>query len=121
MRINSRKLGDSIYNGVRMPRKVKKYFFGLRIRKRLLRKMLHETKVGIPIRTMYERVEFTPHGAFCPKCGHRNYHGTGNKTTYPEHWEYFYCNRCRNVVGYIDNSPFIHALECADNNYDPAF
>jgi hypothetical protein len=83
--------------------------------------MLKETKSESPITTMYERREFTPHGAFCPKCGHKGYHGRGNMTTYPEHWEYFHCNRCYNIVGYIDNSAFIHALECADNNYDPIF
>ena len=43
------------------------------------------------------------------------------QTMYPEHWEFFHCARCGNVVGYIDNSPFIHALECKDDDYNPVF
>lgn len=109
------------FNGGRIPRKVKKRTIGKRIGSGRLNKMLKETKVGSPIKTMYERVEFHPHGAFCPKCGEGQYVGSGNMTSYPEHWEKFYCIRCRNLVGYIDNSPFIHALECKENNYDPSF
>ena len=105
--------------GGRIPRKLKKKILGRKPTRTQLRKMLSETIIGKPIRTMYERVEFTPHGAFCPKCGEKNYIGTGNKAEYPEHWETFKCLRCRNTVGYIDNSPFIHALECDD--YDPTF
>lgn len=106
---------------IKLPRKLKKRILDRPVRKSRLRKMLRETRVGEPIRTMYERVEFTPHGAFCPRCGERGYYGSGNMTSYPEHWEVFKCNRCNSTVGYIDNSPFIHALECADNNYDPTF
>ena len=106
---------------MKLPRKIKKQFLGRKINKSKLKQMLKETIVGEPIRTMYERVEFTPHGEFCPKCGCKHYYGSGNRTAYPEHWEYFYCARCSNVVGYIDNSPFIHALECSHNNYDPVF
>lgn len=116
-----RKISRAIYNGNRMPRKVKKRVLGLRVPAGRLRKMLRETVIGDPIRTMYERRKFTPYGAFCPHCGHKGYHGGGNKAEYPEHWEHFYCNRCQNVVGYIDNSPFIHALECKHDNYDPVF
>lgn len=118
MKINGNKIRETVYNHGKMPRKIKKYFLGLRVPKSILRKRLKETKVGAPITTMYERVEFTPHGAFCPKCGHKGYHGCGNRTTYPEHWEYFYCNRCYHVVAGIDNSPFIHVLECAQDNYE---
>lgn len=108
-------------HGGNVPRKVKKEILGLKVQRSELRKMLQETIVGTPIKTMYERVEFTPHGAFCPHCGETKYTGTGNKTTYPEHWEYFKCLRCRKNIGYIDNSPFIHALECKEYNYDPVF
>lgn len=107
--------------GGRIPRKIKKKVLGSKVTMGELRKMLHETVIGDGIKTMYERVTFTPHGCFCPHCGERNYVGTGNMTSYPEHWERFHCIRCRSVVGYIDNSPFVHALECADNNYDPQF
>ena len=110
------------YNyGGNIPRKVKKKILGVRIRRSKLRIMLAETEVGMSIRTMYERVDFEPHGAFCPKCGEKGYVGSGNRTQSPEHWESFECLRCRSVVGYIDNSPFVHALECKDNNYDPTF
>jgi hypothetical protein len=110
-----------IIYGERLPRKFKKKQLGIRVHKSKLRKMLSETVVGEPIRTMFERVEFTPHGEFCPSCGSSGYFGTGNMTQYPEHWEKFHCLRCGTVVGYIDNSPFVHALECKYNNYDPQF
>ena len=105
----------------RLPRKMKKQVLGKKIANSRLKSMLAETVVGDPIKTMFEIVEFTPHGAFCPRCGCKSYKGSGNLTEYPEHWEKFYCLRCKNVVGYIDNSPFIHALECKENNYNPVF
>ena len=114
------KLMDWYYFGGRIPRKIKKKQLGKKIRRKVLRHMLNTLTFGEPIRTMYERRE-TNHGLFCPHCGETGYVGTGNKTSYPEHWEYFKCIRCRKVVGYIDNSPFIHALECKENNYDPVF
>lgn len=117
----NRKTSEWYWEGGKVPRKIKKRVLGYRISGCKLRRMLRETKLGEPIVTMYERREFTPHGAFCPKCGEKDYVGSGNKTTYPEHWEYFYCVRCRHTVGYIDNSAFVHALECKENGYDPAF
>ncbi len=107
--------------GGHIPRKLKKKILGKKIRMRELRKMLRETVCGDPIRTMYERVRFTPHGDFCPSCGEKNYVGSGNRASYPEYWEEFYCIRCRGIVGYIDNSPFVHALECKDSGYNPTF
>lgn len=107
--------------GGNIPRKIKKKQIGIKIRRSVLRKMLSETIIGKPINTMYEIVKFTPHGPFCPKCGDPRFIGSGNKASYPEHWEDFRCIRCRTLVGYVDNSPFIHALECKENNYDPSF
>jgi transcription initiation factor IIE alpha subunit len=115
------RLAEWYYEGGRLPRKIKKRILGIKISSCKLKRMLKETVVGKPIRTMYERVEFTPYGEFCPKCGEKSYIGMGSRAEYPEHWEYFKCIRCRSTVGYIDNSPFIHALECAHNNYDPVF
>lgn len=114
-------LRDWYYEGGKIPRKIKKMMLGIRPSRCQLRRMISETVVQEPIRTMFERREFEPHGAFCPNCGETRYVGTGNRTGYPEHWEYFNCIRCRKVVGYIDNSPFIHALECSYNNFDPVF
>jgi len=106
---------------IKMSRKNKKRLLDRKIDKCKLRKMLSETIIGNHIKTMYEIVSFKPHGVFCPKCGETGYIGSGNMTEYPEHWEKFYCLRCSNIVGYIDNSPFVHALECKDNNYNPVF
>lgn len=119
-RLMSSKLWEWYRYGGRIPRKTKKKVLGSRISGCKLRRMLKETKALEPINTMYERREFTPHGAFCPNCGERDYVGTGNRASYPEHWEYFHCIRCRKTVGYIDNSPFIHALECTED-YNPVF
>lgn len=121
MRIKQRILRD-IWHGDydRIPRKIKKGVFGTRMRKQRLQRLLDSVELGAPIKTMYERRE-TNTGLFCPHCGYRGYRGGGNMAEYPEHWEYFYCTKCGSVVGYIDNSPFIHALECKENNYDPVF
>ncbi len=108
----------ALIEGDKLPRKIKKAILGKRMSKSKLNRLLKSVTLGDPIRTMYERREILPF-AFCPKCGCREYKGSGNKTTYPEHWEEFKCLRCYNLVGYIDNSPFIHALECPD--YDPSF
>ena len=107
--------------GGKIPRKLKKKILGSKVKKSVLRKMIKETVVGPPIKTMYEMVEFTPHGAFCPNCGERGCRGTGNLTTYPEHWEYFYCIRCKNKVAVVDNSPFVHILEYKDDNFQTAW
>lgn len=107
--------------GGNIPRKVKKMVLGTKERRSVIRRMLSETVAQWPITTMYERRDFHPHGAFCPNCGERSYIGEGSRELYPNHWEKFHCIRCRKVVGYIDNSPFIHALECKDNDYNPQF
>lgn len=114
----TKKLYSWYFYGGRIPRKIKKQELGYRISSCKLRRMLKETKPLEPIVTMYERREFTPHGAFCPNCGEKKYVGCGNRASYPEHWEDFECVRCRKTVGYIDNSPFIHTLECPPH-YNP--
>jgi hypothetical protein len=95
---------------LKLPRKQKKVILGHTLPKYKLRAKLNLIKSGKPI------TEF-----FCPTCGCTSFSGTGNLTSYPEHWERFNCSRCETLVGYIDNSVFIHALECADNNWDPSF
>lgn len=110
----------TIAEGGKLSRKVKKQVLGSRLNKKKLNKLLASVTLGDPIKTMYERRKILPF-AFYPKCGCTDYIGSGNLTSYPEHWEKFKCIRCNNLVGYIDNSPFIHALECADNDYDPSF
>lgn len=110
----------AIKNGDKIARKPKKRILGFRLSKSKLRKLLSSVKIGVKSKTMYETSEIHPF-LFCPKCGCKSDFGTGNLTSYPEHWEKFHCTRCKNIVGYIDNSPFIHALECAENDYDPTF
>lgn len=102
----------------RVPRKIKKYFLGKKLSKNKLRKLLATVKIGTVTRDMYHASEIYPY-RFCPKCGCRHSYGSGNKTEYPEHWEYFYCLRCLNIVAYIDNSPYVHALECKEWDYNP--
>jgi len=120
MKINSNKAYEAIRNGDKLPRKVKKQILGLRMSGAKLRRLLNSVEIISTAKTMYEAPEIKPY-TFCPHCGCTGMRGTGNKTSYPEWWEYFYCIRCNKVVGYIDNSAFIHALECSDNGYDPVF
>lgn len=96
--------------GGKIPRKQKKAILGLRMSSCALRRLIKTVKIGEPIVTMYERPNITPY-MFCPNCGCDDEYGSGNKTTYPEHWEEFNCMRCHEVTAYIDNSPYIHKLE----------
>lgn len=105
----------AIRNREKLPRKLKKRVLGRKLNKSKLRKLLKTVEVIDYCKTMYERPTIKPY-LFCPKCGCRDYVGTGNKTGYPEHWEYFHCIRCWNIVAGIDNSPFVHALE--SENYE---
>lgn len=101
----------------RLPRKLKKRILGKKISKSKIRKLLSVVKI------IYHKdgeSEIYPN-EFCPHCGCTITFGTGNNVPYPEWWEYYYCARCGAIVGYIDNSPFIHALECKHNNYNPVF
>jgi transcription initiation factor IIE alpha subunit len=107
------------YNG-NIPRKHKKAILGFKLSKNKIRKLLKTVKLGDEIKSIFEEREIKPF-MFCPKCGCKGFAGAGNMAQYPEHWEKFNCIRCGTLVGYIDNSPFVHALECPDNNYDPSF
>lgn len=120
MKINHYKVYRAIENDDKLPRKVKKYVLGKRMRKSQLKKLLKSVEVMKSAGTMYETPTIKPY-LFCPHCGCTGMNGTGNLTSYPEHWEKFHCIRCHAVVAYIDNSPFIHALECKEYNYDPQF
>ncbi|MFA5014309.1 MAG: hypothetical protein WC549_02035 [Actinomycetota bacterium] len=106
----------SLRYGEHIPRKIKKAILGFRMNRSNLRNLLQSVRVIKPAETCFEKPIIFPF-LFCPKCGCRSFYGTGNMTEYPEHYEYFYCMRCRNRVAVIDNSPFTHALECSDDNY----
>jgi transcription initiation factor IIE alpha subunit len=118
--LNRHKTIEAYYDKGKLPRKLKKVLLGTKLNKSKLRQLLLSVEIIKSANTMYESPEIKPY-LFCPHCGHTGMRGSGNRTEYPEHWEYFYCVKCGKVVGYIDNSPFIHALECAENNYDPTF
>lgn len=95
---------------LKLPRKIKKKILGRKLTKSKLRKLLSLVEVVKGAKTMFETPEVKPY-LFCPNCGCRYMYGSGNKVGYPEHWEYFYCLRCDEIVASIDNSPFIHILE----------
>jgi ribosomal protein S27AE len=101
----------------RLPRKLKKRILGKKIKKSKLRKLLYTVRI-----TYHKNgeAEIYPN-EFCPHCGCTIMFSTGNRTLYPEWWEYYYCAKCGEIIGYIDNSPFVHALQCKENNYNPVF
>lgn len=107
----------AVWNGEKLPRKAKKLFLGKRMSKKKLRELLASVEIGKPAETMYDEAEIKPH-SFCPNCGCTGMRGTGNMTSHPEHWENFYCVKCNFLVAVIDNSPFTHALEVKEYNYD---
>lgn len=90
------------------------------MKKEELQKLLDSVVVVAPSTRYYEDPKILPY-LFCPKCGCKDYEGSGNNAEHPEHWEYFYCTECDFLVGYIDNSPFRHCLEFKDNNYEIDF
>lgn len=104
-----------LINGEKISRKSKKAILGKKISHSKLIRLLKSVEIGKPAQTMYEQADIKPF-LFCPNCGCKETKATGNMTEYPEHWENFYCLRCENLVASIDNSPFIHALEC--ENYE---
>lgn len=55
---------------------------------------------------------------FCPRCGCEGTRSTGNMAPYPEVWVQVFCIRCGFIVGTADNSPWVHALEVAEDNYE---
>lgn len=119
-KVNHNKAFTALYNGEKLPRKVKKHLLGKRISSSKLKFMLKDLALIEPSITMYERPIFNiPY--FCPKCGCTKSRSTGNMTSYPEHWEYFYCVRCNFKVGVIDNSPFIHCFEYKEFDYEIQF
>lgn len=93
----------------KLPRKIKKAILGDRISSNELNRKLRSVKLIKDTNTMYDRPEFT-HEAFCQNCGCTAYFGIDHEVEYPEHWEDFYCMRCKSKVAVIDNSPFIHVL-----------
>lgn len=111
MKINYNKAYNALFYREKLPRKVKKHLIGKRISNCKLKRLLKSVENVKGADTMYDTPIIKPY-PFCPKCGCTNMWGTGNKTGHPEHWEHFYCTRCNNLVAIIDNSPFIHALEC---------
>jgi transcription initiation factor IIE alpha subunit len=107
------KLQRAIYYGEKLPRKIKKAILGKKISQTKLRRLIGSVEL---IPTDDNDMVIKPF-LFCPNCGCKLLFGTGNKAEYPEHWEQFYCQRCRQQVGCIDNSRFIHLLEYKDENF----
>ncbi len=114
------KYAAKLYEGEKISRKSKKYFLGKRLGKSKLQKLLDSVEIIESATNMYHGPIIKPY-EFCPFCGSTGTRGTGNLTVYPEHWEYFHCVRCNKVVGYIDNSAYVSALECKEFGYDPIF
>lgn len=117
MKINYNELYWALKYRGKIPRKIKKYILGKKINRRDLKSLLNSVKIIKPSKRCFEMPYIYPY-LFCPKCGCLHRIGTGNMTTHLEHWEYFYCYRCYFKVGVIDNSPFYHALEYPNFNYE---
>lgn len=94
----------------KLPRKLKKKLLGYKKTKSLLKRMIKASHITEYNTTMYDIATIEPFGLFCLECGCTDYYGSGSRVSYPEHYEYFYCIRCKSMVGWVDNSPFIHIL-----------
>jgi hypothetical protein len=103
-----------IYHGelVKLPRKMKKAFWGKRIGKTKIRRMFKRLAFTKLPRNIYEYHEYTGvDDLFCPRCGCTEATSTGNMAEYPEMYIVNNCERCGLEVGSIDNSPFVHILQ----------
>lgn len=94
------------------------YVFGPLPTKNQLHQALDE--VVIEENEYPEPATIKPVGEFCPKCGCHWAQPTGNMTSYPDHYEEWHCMRCGFLVAMIDNSPYMHALEFKDFDYEIA-
>lgn len=103
------------YGDIRgVSRKTKKYILGRKLNRRQLKQRLAAVLVT---KNKY------PYSAdisdyFCPRCGCEKTKGTGNMAPYPEVWVRDYCLRCGFLVGTVDNSPYVYALEFPEYNYE---
>lgn len=110
MKVNQDKAFEAQKDRLNIPRKSKKWLMGKKLSKAKLKRLIKTVCIVETFKTMYERPVISPY-AFCPECGCFSYYGTGNMSSYPEHYELFNCMRCDSVVAYIDNSPFVHVLQ----------
>lgn len=100
----------------RMPRKIKKRLLGKRLNKSRLKKLLDSVRIIDHGDSGSHEVEILPY-SFCPKCGCRQVRFVNMGVEYPERWVKIFCARCNFLVEMSDNSPYIHCLECKDDNY----
>lgn len=101
-------------NRGKLRRKAKKELLGTLMSKTRLRKLLDSVQI---IENKYPDESTILPYPFCPKCGCKETRSTGNMAEYPERWDRVKCARCNFIVAESDNSPYVHALECKENNY----
>jgi transcription initiation factor IIE alpha subunit len=99
-----------MYDGGKLPRKVKKKLLGLRVSKKDLREQIKNVKIEIhnPYNNGY--TYDYPNDTFCPECGCIFTYDTGNIAEYPEEWIKFYCVKCGECIAYRDNGEVWHKL-----------
>ncbi|MEV2911439.1 hypothetical protein ABNF65_23245 [Paenibacillus larvae] len=97
----------------RVSRKTKKAILGRKLNKREMKKRLANVVVS---KNKYP-MEATISDRFCPKCGCEKTRSTENMAGYPDLWVRVYCLRCGFLVEQADNSPFYHALEYPEYDY----
>jgi hypothetical protein len=117
MKMNIFKLINSLDYGERIPRKVKKWYLGKKVNKSKLRKLLKSVVVVPAENDSRDGPEILPY-TFCPRCGCKESTNSGNMAMYPEYYIHYNCQRCGFLVGLVDNSRFVHALECAEYDYN---
>lgn len=94
----------------KVPRKIKKHFLGTKMSRAKLRKRIDEVTLlhSSPYENSY--TVLTPSDEFCPNCGCERSYTFGNRVSYPQVWQYWYCLRCNEVVAYADNHYPRHIL-----------
>jgi hypothetical protein len=115
-KINWNKMYWVEFDKKQMPRKVKKMFLGRRMAKSKLKKLLASVVIT-PATNGHDSAMISPY-PFCPKCGCCQTTHNGSMVEYPERYVKDYCLRCGFLVVLSDNSPYYHALENKEFNYE---
>lgn len=104
---------DALYNGQKVPRKIKRKLLDRKLSGCALRRLIKSVSIIIqpdPERPSYPYIEVLPY-LFCPNCGESGARTLHRDGYYPEVYDTQYCLRCGKKVAEADNSPMIHVLQ----------
>ena len=77
-----------------------------------IERMLQEVKITYDEDGKLKSISPYP---FCPRCGCKySQEEEHDEMEYPDQWTEWFCSKCGYLVAEVDNSPYIHCLQCLD-------